>query len=70
MQILPLFYLLFLSSWKADFLSRKSWKTFYAPIWSKKTQGKKTQIFDQNHGLTPLRKLQILPLFEFVVFIA
>ena len=35
-----------------------------------KTKNKKFQIVDHNHGLTPLRKLQILPLFEFVVFIA
>ena len=44
----------FSSSKKATFLSRTPWKTFYGPISSKKQRIKKRQIFDQNHGLTPL----------------
>ena len=39
------FNLIFLSSWKADFLSRSSF--------DRKTREKKMQIFDQTHGLTP-----------------
>ena len=48
----------------SNFLSRTQWKTSYGPISSKTQRIQKMQIFDQNHGLTPLENCKFCPILN------
>ena len=61
---------LFLWPRKAFFRSRISEKTFSWAILPLKKMLEKWPISDQNHGLTPLKKLSGFRLFDLLFFIA
>ena len=57
-QFSLLFKSMFILSRRACFLTRTSPNNFSGCILHKTKRSKKFQIFDQNHGLTPLQKCQ------------
>ena len=65
-QIFNFFKLLFLWPTKMFFHSRISWNTFSWPMLPKIKKMEKLPIFDQNHGLTPLEKIQVFDLLNFL----
>ena len=54
----------FTGSRKASFLSRKPPNIVYRPNLPKKKKIKQYEIFDQNHGLTPLEKRNCCDFFK------
>ena len=65
-QVFDFLNLLFLKPGRAISGSRISWKTFSWPILPKKKIWKKWPFLDQDHGLTPLEKCQVLDFLSFL----
>ena len=65
-QFFDFLLFLFLVPRNAFFRSRIWWNTFSWPILSTKNKLEKWPIFEQNHGLTPLKKCQFFDFFNFL----
>ena len=68
-QFCLLFKSMLILSRKACFLTRTSPNTFSGSILHKTKRSQKFQIFDQNHGLTPLQKCQFCGFFKPMFFL-
>ena len=68
MQILELSNIDVFSVKKSSFSIKNIAKHSFSSIWPRKVKVKKLQSFDQNHGVTPIQKMQIFQLLIVSLF--